>query len=264
MPFNYILNTYTQEIQTLQINGLNEIDNTILSTNGYPKGARCVVWINLSNGKLQRNGSTSALCATIPIVSMIDNNKTDPYSLGALNGAWWVDDGLQIGQVKVLQTNSGTPDGYLDMNSNNEYQTYNKSDYPRIAELLGTSNNSTFFWFYSTSNTQFSIINVRGRYPRAWSNGSSIDSGRQFTTLQGESLPNVSGFIQWGGSAGGNDMGGAFSWGYQYNNNSNFSDGNNSFTSTKINFSLSNNNATYQDNAQVNPYNFCQKYFIKI
>lgn len=257
-PFNYILNYYTSEIQTLQINGINEVSNTILTTTGYPKGARCVVWVDVSTGKLNRNGSSSSLCITMPVISMVDSNTTDPYSSGALNTKWFLDDGMQVGQIKVCQTNAGVPDGYLDLAPDNTTPSYNKADYTRINELLGTSASSTFHYFQSTSTTTFTIINPRGRFPRVWSNGSTIDSGRTFTTLQAEALPNITGYLGWSSSPQSGSSTSCLT--RIYGNGGAFGGSGNS----GVSFSASNSSSVYQSGAQVTPYNFCQKMYIKI
>lgn len=191
--FNWILNYFTKEIQALQLNGINELNNEILTTVGYPKGARCAVWINIKTAKLSRNGASDPLCITIPIVSMKDNNKTDPYTSDtALFTDWWLDDGLQIGAIKTFQVNlSAPPSGYLDLAPSSSSPSYVKSQYPRIQQILGSSSSSTWGYFRSSSATNFTIINPRGRFPRVWSNGSSIDSGRQFDTLQDDAIRNI-------------------------------------------------------------------------
>lgn len=192
--FNWILNYFTKELQAIQINGINELNNTILTSIGYPKGARCSVWIDTKTCKLDRNGATNPLAITIPIVSMKDNNQTDPYgSDTALFGDWWIDDGNQIGCLKVMQVQlPADPSGYIDIAPNQATPSYVKANYPRIQQILGASSSSQWGYFKSTSSTNFTIINPRGYFPRVWSNGNSIDSGRDFLTLQNDATRNVS------------------------------------------------------------------------
>lgn len=192
--FNWILNYFTKELQAIQINGINELNNTILTSIGYPKGARCSVWIDTKTCKLDRNGATNPLAITIPIVSMKDNNQTDPYgSDTALFGDWWIDDGNQIGCLKVMQVQlPADPSGYIDIAPNQATPSYVKANYPRIQQILGDSSSSQWGYFKSTSQTNFTIINPRGYFPRVWSNGSSIDSGRDFLTLQNDATRNIS------------------------------------------------------------------------
>lgn len=193
--FNWILNYFTKEIQALQINGINELNNTILTTIGYPKGARCSVWINTQTGRLDRNGATNPLCITIPIVSMKDANQTDPYTTDtALFGDWWLDDGNQLGNIKIVQANlSSAPSGYIDLAPDSASPSYVKANYPRIEQILGSSSSSQWGYFKSTSPTNFTIINPRGYFPRVWSNGSTVDSGRDFLTLQNDAIRNITG-----------------------------------------------------------------------
>lgn len=190
--FNYILNYFTKEILALQLNGVNEVNSAILTGGGYPKGGRCIVWQNVQTGALDRNGSTNPLCKSVEVVSMKDNNNTDPYLERALFGDWFLDDGGMIGEIKVVQVNlSAPPAGYLDLAPDSANPDYVKSQYPRIQAILGDSTNSTWGFFQSTSATNFTIINPRGRFARVWSNGSTIDNGRAFTDLQGDAIRNI-------------------------------------------------------------------------
>lgn len=192
--FNYILNYFTKEILALQLNGVNEVNSAILTGGGYPKGGRCIVWQNVQTGALDRNGSTNPLCKSVEVVSMKDNNNTDPYLERALFGDWFLDDGGIIGEIKVVQVNlSAPPAGYLDLAPDSANPDYVKSQYPRIQAILGDSANSTWGFFQSTSATNFTIINPRGRFARVWSNGSTIDNGRAFTDLQGDAIRNIKG-----------------------------------------------------------------------
>lgn len=191
-PFNWILNYFTEQLKVLQINGLNALDNTILTTIGYPKGARCAVWLDIKTGQLNLNGENDPLCITIPVVSMKDNNMTNPYDSGALFSDWWIDDGFQIGEVKIMQVNLALPpSGYLDLAPNQASPSYLKETYPRIKAILGDSETSAWGFFKSISSTNFTILNPRGRFPRAFSNGSTIDSGRVFAEFQSDAIRNI-------------------------------------------------------------------------
>lgn len=193
-PFNWILNYFTEQLKVLQINGLNALDNTILTTIGYPKGARCAVWLDIKTGQLNLNGENDPLCITIPVVSMKDNNMTNPYDSGALFSDWWIDDGFQIGEVKIMQVNLALPpSGYLDLAPNQASPSYLKETYPRIKAILGDSEASAWGFFKSISSTNFTILNPRGRFPRAFSNGSTIDSGRVFAEFQSDAIRNIKG-----------------------------------------------------------------------
>lgn len=200
--FNGILYYFTKEIQTLQVNGVNELNQTILTTTGYPKGARCVVWLNIQTCRLDANGATNPLCVSVPIVSMKDQNQTNPYAQNALFGDWWLDDGCQIGEIRTFQVNlPNPPDGYLDLAPNEAKPSYTKESYPRIKAILGDSPASKWGFFQSTSETNFTIINPRGYFPRVWSNGSSVDNRRMFDTLQSDAIRNITGYALIAGGA---------------------------------------------------------------
>lgn len=279
--FNGILYYFTKEIQTLQINGLNELDQAILTTKGYPKGARCVVWLNIQNCKLDINGATNPLCVSVPIVSMKDQNQTNPYNIqNALFGDWWLDDGCQIGEIRTFQVSlPAPPDGYLDLAPNEANPSYTKESYPRIKAILGDSASSKWGFFQSTSETNFTIINPRGRFPRVWSNGSSIDNGRLFDTLQGDAIRNITGrYLSNGSTAYSSDRGGRWA-AYDLNpwrargaitdrNGNSVGDDTNSFASSgsvAFNLDVSKVVPTTDTNQGENrPYNFNQKMYIKV
>lgn len=273
--FNFLMNYFTEQLKVLQINGLNLLDNTILTTIGYPMGARCSVWVNLSTGQLDLNGEGNPLCITMPIVSMKDNNQTNPYDTNALFKDWWLEDGAIFGEVKVLQANLSTPpDGYLDLAPNEASPSYLKESFPRVKKVLDASTLGRWGFFQSTSDTNFTIINPRGRFPRVWSNGGSIDSGRIFSDLQGDAIRNITGAYQSGWGNTRNDYGGsardnryafgAFSFGdgSQKGNESNIKT-----NPPEITFRFDASKVvptTDTQNGENRPYNFNQKMYIKV
>lgn len=274
--FNYILNYFTKEILALQLNGVNEVNSAILTGGGYPKGGRCIVWQNVQTGALDRNGSTNPLCKSVEVVSMKDNNNTDPYLERALFGDWFLDDGGIIGEIKIVQVNlSAPPAGYLDLAPDSANPDYVKSQYPRIQAILGDSANSAWGFFQSTSATNFTIINPRGRFARVWSNGSTIDNGRAFTDLQGDAIRNIKGGYRSGYSATRHDYGGVASGdnvaygAFTFGDNSQIGS-ENSFTnkdSARVQFKMDFSRVvptTDTQNGENRPYNFNQKMYIKV
>lgn len=275
--FNWIMNFFTKEIQTLQINGINLLDQTILTTIGYPKGSRCVVWLNIQTCQLDRNGADNPLCITAEIVSMKDNNKTDPYSENALFSDWWLDDGFQIGEVRTFQVNlPKAPDGYLDLAPNQASPSYVKDQYPRIKAILEAQNSGKWGFFANLADTptNFTIINPRGRFPRVWSNGSSIDNGRVFATLQSDAIRNITGGYQSGWGNTRNDYGGsardnryafgAFSFG---DGTQNGDDKSFNYKNPEVGFKFDASKVvptTDTNQGENRPYNFNQKLYIKV
>lgn len=287
--FNWIINYFTKELLAIQLNGINEVNQTILSTNGYPKGSRCVVWINIQTLQLDPNGSTNSMCITVPVVSLIDNNKTNPYDQGALLGNWWLDDGALIGEVKSMQVNlSNAPAGYIDLAPNDANPDYVKQNYPRIQTILGDSATSTWGYFKSTSATNFTILNPRGRFPRVYSNGSTIDNGRVFTDFQGDAIRNITG--GWDGEVYNGGTPGNVTTRYSWRDDAHLAGGN--FTqdywgsfkkgNKKTNVDLYPNSVSYREcygwqldaslvvpttdpsTGENRPYNFNQKLYIKV
>lgn len=276
-PFNWIMNYFTKELQALQINGINLLDNSLLTSIGYPKGARCVVWLNIKTSKLDINGANDPLCISAQVVSMKDNNQTSPYNSEALFGDWWLDDGFNIGEVRTFQVNLPTaPDGYLDLAPDEANPSYVKEIYPRIKSILGDDANSKWGFFKSTSATNFTITNPRGRFARVFSNGSSIDSGRVFDSLQSDAIRNLFAGFQsdegytrndYGGRANGANIAyGCFSFGdgTQYGDKDSFKQ---KFSGARVQFKMDTSlqvPTTDTETGENRPYNFNQKLYIKV
>lgn len=195
--FNGVLNVVTEPIKVFQNNGFPRLyDPNITNDTGYQRGASCGVWIDIVTGLVNPNANDWN-CVLIRAVSLIDDNKISPYDIGAFNGFWWIDDGTLVGEVrsfqKVLQS---PPTGYLPLCPADDNPNYLLSDYPRIQQLLlsgkiGTGDD----YFKKVDDTHFTILNPRGRFPREWSNGSTIDNGRIFATLQGDAIRNLTGSV---------------------------------------------------------------------
>lgn len=193
---NGIFGTLSKEIKYQQLFQSRFFDAKIVSLGGYPRGASCFVWQDQSTLRLIENPQSNIFVVPVRVISMKDNNTTSPYASGAVNTDWWIDDGRAIGGIYISDVNLNTPpDGYLDIGSTTEQQIFNKDDYPRVKALLDANGgNWGYFKNYSGDPTnQFELINRRGYFHRVWSNGSSIDSARQFQTLQNDAIRNITG-----------------------------------------------------------------------
>lgn len=200
--FNQLFNDITQSIQNLQIQGGRPFDRTILNGDGYPLGARCLAYINVITYEIKDSlaGADPYEFTTIPIVSMKDNNKTDPFAANGVgfNNDWWIDDGLQVGMAKVVTIQEvgqiGKPQfGYIDIGAANR-PTLNLADYPRVKALFAKSAGQTKIGHLeSVGTTQFRARDPRGLSLRIFSNGAAIDQGRVFTDYQMDGAPNITG-----------------------------------------------------------------------
>ena len=193
---NGIFGTLSKEIKYQQLFQSRFFDNKIVSLGGYPRGASCFVWQDQSTLRLIENPQNNIFVVPVRVISMKDNNTTNPYASGAVNTDWWIDDGRAIGGIYISDVNLNTPpDGYLDIGSTTAQQIFNKNDYPRIKSLLDSNGgNWGYFKNYSGDPTnKFELINRRGYFHRVWSNGSSIDSARQFQTLQNDAIREIEG-----------------------------------------------------------------------
>ena len=259
--FNQLMFDTTNAIRQLQINGGNLWSAEIAANGGYPAGAVVLVKMQM-NGVVDSGGSfTQNLNYYQPVVSMKDAN-TDVPTTPNLAKSWWVLDGNPLFGVITRLSNAGltaqTPSGYLEIGGANPNARYNFSDYPRIQRALTSGYGSEYFT--NNGNNTFSIVDLRGRFPRLWSNGGDIDSGRTFNTLQGDAIKDFA--ITDNGNntyplAGGN-FGYSFVIGRGYNIVENrFIYGKPSLSNTGI-------PTTSGANAENRPYNFNIRMFIKV
>lgn len=187
--FNQLMFDTTNAIRQMQINGGNVWSAEIAANGGYPAGAVVLVKMQM-NGVVDSGGSfTQNLNYYQPVVSMKDANTDEPTTLNLLK-SWWVLDGNPLFGVITRLSNAGltaqTPSGYLEIGGANPSTRYNFSDYPRIQRALTSGYGSEYFT--NNGNNTFSIVDLRGRFPRLWSNGGSIDRSRAFNALQGDAI----------------------------------------------------------------------------
>ena len=192
--FNQLMFDTTNAIRQLQINGGNLWSAEIATNGGYPAGAVVLVKMQM-NGVVDSGGSfTQNLSYYQPVVSMKDDNTDEPTTLNLLK-SWWALDGNPLFGVITRLSNAGltaqTPSGYLEIGGANPSTKYNFSDYPRIQRALTSGYGSEYF--INNGDNTFSIVDLRGRFPRLWSNGGSIDSGRAFNALQGDAIRELQG-----------------------------------------------------------------------
>lgn len=187
--FNQLMFDTTNAIRQLQINGGNLWSAEIAANGGYPAGAVVLVKMQM-NGVVDSGGSfTQNLNYYQPVVSMKDANTDEPTTLNLFK-SWWALDGNPLFGVITRLSNAGltaqTPSGYLEIGGANPSTKYNFSDYPRIQRALTSGYGSEYFT--NNGDNTFSIVDLRGRFPRLWSNGGSIDSGRTFNALQNDAI----------------------------------------------------------------------------
>ena len=263
--FNQLMFDTTNAIRQLQINGGNLWSAEIAANGGYPAGAVVLVKMQM-NGVVDSGGSfTQNLNYYQPVVSMKDANTDEPTTLNLLK-SWWVLDGNPLFGVITRLSNAGltaqTPSGYLEIGGANPSTKYNFSDYPRIQRALTSGYGSEYFT--NNGDNTFSIVDLRGRFPRLWSNGGSIDSGRTFNALQGDAIRNINGSFSAGGGGWSDrflgSANGAFSVGGYHGNAHN---GNTAGVSTHLgaSFDASRVVATASENR---PHNFNIRMFIKV
>ena len=256
--FNQLMFDTTNAIRQLQINGGNLWSAEIAANGGYPAGAVVLV-------KMQMNGVVDSGGGFIlnqnfyqPVVSMKDANTDQPTASNLLK-SWWTLDGNPLFGVITRLSNAGltaqTPSGYLEIGGANPSTKYNFSNYPRIQRALTSGYGSEYF--RNNGDNTFSIVDLRGRFPRLWSNGGSIDSGRTFNTLQGDAIRDFNIIDGYGNMSYGRPYqdGGYTQLGFSY------SRGDATFHSKP---SLAGVPTTSGANAENRPYNFNIRMFIKV
>ena len=256
--FNQLMFDTTNAIRQLQINGGNLWSAEIAANGGYPAGAVVLVKMQM-NGVVDSGGSfTQNLNYYQPFVSMKDANTDQPTTANAYK-SWWALDGNPLFGVITRLSNAGltaqTPSGYLEIGGANPSTKYNFSDYPRIHRALASGYGSEYFT--NNGDNTFSIVDLRGRFPRLWSNGGSIDSGRTFNTLQGDAIRDFN--IRQSGNT--TNFVGPFGSGFEVAGAHHFIFGQMSVYGKP---SLAGVPTTSGANAENRPYNFNIRMFIKV
>ena len=187
--FNQLMFDTTNAIRQMQINGANLWRAEVANNGGYPAGAVVLV-------KMQMNGVIDSGSDFVqhlnyyqPFISMIEANTDEPLAATAYK-SWWALDGNPLFGTITRLSNAGltaqTPSGYLEVGGATPNAKYNFSDYPRVKRAIQAGYASEFFT--NNNDDTFSIVDLRGRFFRIWSNGGDIDSARTFNTLQGDAI----------------------------------------------------------------------------
>lgn len=187
--FNQLMFDTTNAIRQMQINGANLWRAEVANNGGYPAGAVVLV-------KMQMNGVIDSGSDFVqhlnyyqPFINMIEANTDEPLASTAYK-SWWALDGNPLFGTITRLSNAGltaqTPSGYLEIGGANPSAKYNFSDYPRVKRAIQAGYASEFFT--NNNDDTFSIVDLRGRFFRIWSNGGDIDSARTFNTLQGDAI----------------------------------------------------------------------------
>lgn len=268
--FNQMMFEISQAVRNLQINGGHLWDNDSANLiGGHPAGARVMVRYDLSTNQIIEQDLSSTvsglvMSSTIPLVSMKDKNLTSPFATNALFKDWWIDDGVSLFGIKLSTQNPTAtaykvPSGYLDFGGDPATE-YPYENYPRVKYFKDKG--GAMPSYITDGGTYFKLVDVRGRFPRIFSNGGSIDSGRAFATLQGDAIRNISGSLGTGLGLilkAGSNQGALYpSATYNWNDVGHTTTHNNN---TQINFDASRVVSTANE---VRPNNFNLKFYVKV
>ena len=258
--FNQLMFDTTNAIRQIQINGANLWRAEVANNGGYPAGAVVLV-------KMQMNGVIDSGSDFVqhlnyyqPFINMIEANTDEPLASTAYK-SWWALDGNPLFGTITRLSNAGltaqTPSGYLEIGGATPNAKYNFSDYPRVKRAIQAGYASEFFT--NNNDDTFSIVDLRGRFFRIWSNGGDIDSARTFNTLQGDAIRDFN-IISSGGNVAYTTSytGGAYSpLGWSEGRNQATIYGKPSLSNTGV-------PTTSGANAENRPYNFNIRMFIKV
>lgn len=218
--FNYIINQLSLALQETQRNGTRDWDKIIAQDGGYNVGESCLINYNPYTRKLTQTLPTefnteSNYIQKIKIVSLINGNKTNPYDTNALYDTWLVDDGYSLGSLQIDSINHAeAPIGFLRVNLDKPDTQYSFNNFKRVRELLkNTEVGKNFGIFKKHSLDTFQFMDIRGHFMRTFSNGSTIDSARDFNALQSPALPNIKGVFGMSSRGFSNAVSGAFNIG---------------------------------------------------
>lgn len=81
-----------------------------------------------------------------------------------------------------------SPEGWLECNG----ATLSRNAYSKLFSVIGT------VFGAGDGLTTFKLPDFRGEFLRGWSHGRSVDSGRQFGSIQGDAIRNISGHTRFG------------------------------------------------------------------
>lgn len=164
--FNQILNDVTTAIQYIQQNGAPPFITTAMNggVNPFSYNLGAVVSYNAGSG-VQNWVSTAA------------TNTTIPGGVGANWSPLNAPAGEPSGTIKQFG-GSTAPTNYLECNGAAVSRTTFSALFAVIGSTYGNGDGST----------TFNVPDFRGYFPRGWSHGSSVDSGRALGTTQSDAV----------------------------------------------------------------------------
>lgn len=111
-----------------------------------------------------------------------NSRANDSENLDGYDSAYFLPASESVGQVAHFLT-SNAPVGWLELNG----QQITRTSHPRLfahAEASGNFGSVTQFQWVDSDT--IALPDLRGYHLRAWSNGSSIDSGRELSSVQND------------------------------------------------------------------------------
>ena len=186
----------------------NLIGDYNANSKAYEYGENCYIWVNRATNAIsltKPNNPLPYLWKRVLLQSCKDDNTSTP-SAETLRNDWLIQDGLEVGHALIDTANRQDTLGYLVINQQNYDSVLSFNDYPRVKAMMdnlgATQANNEWSVFKRINDGSFKFNNdKRGYFMRLWSNGGSIDTNRNFQSLQECGLPNIRG--GWSSDGGG-------------------------------------------------------------
>lgn len=196
--FNELLHIITSHQMALQSRVPLDYDDKYAKKVKYRLYQRATIYYNPFNSTLYSDPDLItegdlAFVEPLVVTSMKKDNVSSPLVFSNLFTDWLVEDGATLGELKFMSINKGAgsafpaPPGYIELgvHEGDEPTEFEFSKYPRLARLVNENRHP--FLKKVSQKEAFTIVDLRGMFPRVFSNGSDkVDTGRQFETLQGD------------------------------------------------------------------------------
>lgn len=181
----------------------NLIGDYNANSKAYEYGENCYIWVNRATNAIsltKPNNPLPYLWKRVLLQSCKDDNTSTP-SAETLRNDWLIQDGLEVGHAIIDTANRQDTLGYLVINQQNYDSVLSFNDYPRVKAMMdnlgATQANNEWSVFKRINDMSFKFNNdKRGYFMRLWANGGSIDTNRNFQSLQECGIPNITGYLK--------------------------------------------------------------------
>lgn len=163
-------------------------------------------WRLYANGTAESGSNAGSNLALDAIADDGSTIVANAFTISRATGVCNFSQSPQVGGAALLPTGSllmwstnTAPTGYLECSG----AAVSRTTYANLFAIIGT------VWGSGDGSTTFNLPNMQGYFPRGWSHGSSIDSGRAFASTQLDTVgPHTHGYLFTTGGISVNGVGG--------------------------------------------------------